>query len=169
MEEHTLSKLIFLVGTLLVFTTGFITANILSMTATVEHPFSVTSFLTGTYERSSPGDHITEDKIHVYQDEIIIDVQGASWATFTDTNSMDPLFDQGANSLELKPHSTSDVQVGDIISFKTPEGLIVHRIVEIGQDKQGWYAITKGDNNPSVDPDKVRFEDVHGVLVAVVY
>ena len=71
----------------------------------------------------------------------------------------------------MKPASPAILDVGDIISFypSFAEGLVVHRIIEIGNDNKGWYARTKGDNNPSADPGKVRFEDIHGVIVAILY
>jgi hypothetical protein len=46
---------------------------------------------------------------------------------------------------------------------------IVHRVIEIGNDEDGWYAITKGDNNPTPDPWKIRFEWVRRITVAVIY
>jgi hypothetical protein len=39
----------------------------------------------------------------------------------------------------------------------------------MGYDKEGWYAVTKGDNTGMNDPDKVRFEQIKFVLVGVLY
>ncbi len=122
-------------------------------------------------EKSSPGDWIKKDKIHVYEDRIIIDVKDAEWAEFTDTNSMDPFLDVSSNSIELKPEHENNLSIGDIISYRSKyaNGLIIHRIIEISEDDQGWYAVVKGDNNPQPDPGKIRFEQIEGVLVGILY
>jgi len=137
----------------------------------LERPLSLDNLLKGNIELESPQDHVNEESIHVFNDKIIIDVDGASWSTFTNTNSMDPLIDVGANGLEITPAKPTDVRVGDIVSYKpeSKKGLVIHRVVSTGHDGTGWYARTKGDNNPTIDPDKVRFENIHGVLIGVVY
>ncbi|MBN2567532.1 hypothetical protein JXB02_05620 [Candidatus Woesearchaeota archaeon] len=123
----------------------------------------------GTAERISPADHITEESVHVYESHIVIDLPGARWATFTDTNSMDPTIDAGANSIEIVPAGPEDVGVGDIISYTDGGSVIIHRVIGIGIDSEGWYARCKGDNNQDPDPDKVRFGQVTGIVVAVLY
>jgi len=104
-----------------------------------------------------------------YKDRIVIELPNVEWAEFTDTNSMDPFIDSESNSLELRPSSSSQLKVGDIISYRYEDSYIVHRIVQIGNDDKGWYALTKGDNNKKIDPDRVRFNQIHGVLVAILY
>lgn len=125
--------------------------------------------LFGGKELSSPGDWITEEQIKVYPQRIILDVEGASWASFTNTNSMDPYFDETAHAIEVKPADPEQINVGDIISYKTVYGILVHRVIEVGEDKDGIYYFVKGDNNRLTDPFKVRFEDVQGVVVAIIY
>jgi len=123
-----------------------------------------------TKERSSPADHITEDQIHVYNDRVSIDIQDATWGTFMDTNSMDPVLDAGHNSLELKPKDFKDVKLGDIIVYKSEEyGYIIHRVIATGFDTEGWYCTAKGDNNYSEDPWKIRFGQIEGIVVAIIY
>jgi len=122
-------------------------------------------------ERISPNDIIAEEQIHVYSDRIVIEVDNPQWATFTDTNSMDPLIDIGSNALQIIPVDEAQIDIGDIISFE-PEndsGVIIHRVVETGYDKDGWYAITKGDNNPTKDPGKIRFNQVKKLLIGIIY
>jgi hypothetical protein len=131
---------------------------------------SVASIASGASpERASPGDWVKEDKIFVYNDRVVIYLDNPEWAKFTDTNSMDPLFDAESNALEIVPASPDVLKVGDIIAYQIPEGTVIHRIVRIGTDDSGWYAIVKGDNNPGADPDKVRWEQVRRVLVAIIY
>jgi hypothetical protein len=127
--------------------------------------------LQGLQEKPSPKDRIKENQILVYKDEVIIKIKDVSWSTYTDTNSMDPIIDKGANGLEIKPESTKDIQLGDIIAYQKEgsNNIIVHRVIEINQDNQGWYVITKGDNNQVQDPYKIRFNEVKYILVGIIY
>ena len=119
-------------------------------------------------EVASPGDWIKEDQIKVFSDQVILDLTGASWAKFTDSNSMDPFLDVGANAIEVKPENPADISVGDVISYYSGNRIIVHRVVEIGNDGD-WYYVVKGDNNNFKDNVKVRFDDIFGVVVAIIY
>lgn len=122
-------------------------------------------------ERPSPHDIVPEKDIHVFSNKVVINLDDPEWAKFTDTNSMDPVIDEGANAIQIVPDKPEQVQVGDIISFSTKyePGVIIHRVIETGNDEQGWYAVTKGDNNAYRDPGKRRFSDVKKLLVAIVY
>ena len=132
---------------------------------------TVSVFFGSPSERISPFDHIKEDQIHVFQDRIIIDLENAEWARFTDTNSMDPVIDAGAHAIEIRPSSPDQIHIGDIMSYRSKyaEGIIIHRVVEIGEDEDGWFAKMKGDNNNLMDPGKIRFEQVERLVVAVIY
>ncbi len=123
----------------------------------------------GGVDIASPSDWISEDQIKVYEDKVILELSGASWATFTDTNSMDPFLDQGSNAIEMKPESEDQIKVGDIISYHYEDIIVIHRVIEIDIDEEGLFYRVKGDNNSFKDPNKVRFDDVTGVLVAIVY
>jgi len=120
---------------------------------------------------SDPAINIKQEQIHVSGDKVEIDFKGRNvlWATYKDSNSMDPFIDIGANALEIKPESTNDIHVGDVIAYRYGDGLIVHRVIEIGTDSEGWFAYTKGDNNPQKDPFRVRFEYIERITVAVIY
>jgi hypothetical protein len=122
-------------------------------------------------ELSSPFDRIKESQISVYRDRVMIDLKNAEWATFTDTNSMDPIIDSGANALEIVPASEKDIHLGDIVSYESDftDGVLIHRVVEIGYDELGWYMKAKGDNNNSQDPGRIRFSQVKRVVVAIIY
>lgn len=160
-----------LIPFMVIFLLGFTTAHVYDNLAAAGFQQPLTSAMGYAPERQSPGDHIPEERIHVYDDRIIIDIQDASWSTFSDTNSMDPFIDRGANGIELHPGRPENVDVGDVISFDASfaQGIVIHRVISTGEDENGWYAITKGDNNPSADPGKRRFKDIHGVLVGVLY
>ena len=103
-------------------------------------------------------------------DGVFIRLNNPQWAILADTNSMDPVFDAGSHLIQAFPTSAADIQVGDIVSYESPLNfVIVHRVIEIGNDDNGWYAIMKGDNNPRADPWKIRFDWVRRVTVMVVY
>jgi signal peptidase I len=119
----------------------------------------------------SPKDRIGEDQIHIYEDKIVIDISGATYAKYADTGSMDPFLDTEANGLEIKPISEEDIQVGDVITYQPgwTSNLVVHRVIQVGEDEQGWYAYTKGDNVSVIDPGKIRFDQVEYILIGVLY
>jgi hypothetical protein len=125
----------------------------------------------GPADRLSPQDRIAEENIRVEKDRVIINVPNAVWARFTDTKSMDPVLDVGANAIQIIPKDPSEIFPGDIVSYQSryADGIIIHRVIEIGYDEEGWYAIMKGDNNPRPDPGKIRFSQVRRVLVAIIY
>ena len=116
-------------------------------------------------------DHVSEDQIDVRGDGIAISLSGKDlrWTKYTNTNSMLPLLDEGYNGLEFVPESRDEIHVGDVISFFYKGENYVHRVIEIGTDEHGWYAITKGDSNKFIDDGKRRFEDVKGVLIGVIF
>jgi len=121
-------------------------------------------------EQLSPSARVGADAIHVYADKVVIDLEQPLWATFADTNSMDPLLDSGSFGIEVKPKSAEELNVGDVAAYRSENGeMVIHRIVEIGEDSEGLYFVFKGDNVPFVDPEQVRFEQIEAVLVAVIY
>jgi len=146
---------------------GFILAIIAFITTS--------TFLTVAYlnpaDVMSPHDRIHEGQIHIYPDKIVIEVKDATWASYTNTNSMDPLLDTGANGLEITPKNEDDIYRGDIVAYesKITPGLIIHRIVDIKEDEEGKYFIFKGDNNNTSDPEKVRFSQIKYILIGIIY
>jgi hypothetical protein len=122
-------------------------------------------------ERNSPFDRIQEKDIRVYEDHVKILIENPQWSTFTDTNSMDPILDKGANAIQIVPKSENEIHLGDIISYQSPysEDIIIHRVIKIGYDHLGWYAIAKGDNLEEEDPEKIRFEQIKRVVIAIIY
>jgi len=124
-------------------------------------------------ERPSPADRLTVNDVHVTNTRVTIDsVPGRVYETaiFTNTNSMDPLIDDGSQAIQIVPKTPEEIKVGDIISYDSgSHGTIIHRVIQISKDDKGWYATVKGDNNPSPDPIKVRFTMIRRVLVGVLY
>ena len=84
---------------------------------------------------------------------------------------MDPVFDAENHVIKIIPSKETDLEVGDIVSFKSNRvnGNIIHRIIEKRFDENGLYFVTKGDNNNNVDSEKVRFEQITGVVVGILY
>ncbi len=124
-----------------------------------------------TRDKPSPRGRIKNEQILVYDDEVVLKIKNPEWAIFADTKSMDPVIDSSSKAIEIVPESESELRVGDIVAYKSKysDGIIIHRIVDIGNDDDGWYAILKGDNNEQQDPGKIRFEQIKRVVVAVIY
>lgn len=117
---------------------------------------------------NAPSDFISEDKIITYPNKVVLEIENYSLSKYAPTKSMVPLFDSGANGIGIKPKSEDELHVGDIITFRQGKDLIVHRIVEKGIDKKGYFFITKGDNNNITD-GKIRFSQIDSVLVVLIY
>lgn len=86
------------------------------------------------------------------------------------SGSMFPTIVGGETLLIQYAPAKEDVHVGDILYFQIKDRLepSVHRVIEIGVDQNGWYAITQGDNNFYPD-QRIRFEQILGKVVGVLY
>ena len=125
-------------------------------------------------EKESPYDHIKEQNIKVFKEKVVLDINKVIWSRFADTHSMEPLLTIGANGLHIIPSSEDQIHIGDIISYYPDisgyrNKLILHRIIKTDRDEKGWYAIAKGDNLLEADPGKIRFEQVKGLLIGIIY
>lgn len=154
---------IFVVGTILLL------AILLSCISLASLPKQELPAARNSLELPSPADRIKEDQILVYEDMIIIKLSNVSLARYADTNSMDPVIDKEATGIEIVPKSEDDIHIGDIIVYENSGELIVHRVIAINYDEKGKYFIVKGDNNPTQDPKKVRFQDIKYILVGILY
>ncbi len=151
----------------IIFLIGFLSANLLSfyLVYGLEMPFLMNF---GVSYNDAPFDFIKQDQIQIYEDKIVINVEGASMSRYAPTGSMKPVLDEGANGIRVKPKSEDNIHVGDIITFKQGSHLIVHRVVDKGIDQEGIYFVTKGDNNSVVD-GKIRFLDIEYITVAMIW
>ena len=122
-------------------------------------------------EREGPKDRIKDSDINVHGSGVRIDISNANYRTYIDSNSMDPLIDAGTTTIEVKPKYASEIKVGDIVAYdvKGYDYAFVHRVADIGNDAEGVYFVTKGDNYWQEDPDKVRFSDIEGIVVGILY
>lgn len=69
--------------------------------------------------------------------------------------SMEPTYAPGA-LLIARPARSADIEVGDVVVFPSGtqhEPKIVHRVVALQSDGSRRIALTKGDNNPVLDPE----------------
>jgi hypothetical protein len=122
-------------------------------------------------EKDSPFDHVKDSQIRVLKNKVELNVNDVFWWTIEDTNSMDPLIDAGSTALSVKPKDEKGIRNGDVAFYKSQiiDSVIVHRVIEVNNDQKGWYSRFKGDNLIDPDPEFVRFPQVEGVLIGVIY
>jgi len=152
----------------LLFTAGFFSCvlliSIFSFFQTgTEKPLGIS--FSGTTD-NAPGDWIKTSQIQVTVDSVSINIPNVSISSYAPTGSMKPTFDTGANGIRIKPNSPEQIEVGDIITFGDEN--IVHRVIEKGTDENGYWFITKGDNN-QINDGKIKFEDIKYVTIGVLY
>ena len=154
----------------IIFLLGFLSANLIGLYLVygLEMPVSLNGLSFTSNDNSVPYNFVDEDQIIIYEDKIIIDIEGASMGRYAPTGSMKPLLDENSNGIRIVPKSEENIHIGDIISFKEGDYLVVHRVVDKGIDKQGVYFITKGDNN-NINDGKVRFENIKYVTIGVIW
>lgn len=75
------------------------------------------------------------------------------------SNSMAPVFSMG-DAVMLRQYDLDDIEVDDIIAFRSGNKIIIHRVVDIDN---GVY-ITKGDNNNDYDDLLLTIDDIEGVV-----
>jgi len=154
----------------IIFLLGFVSANLIGFYFVYgsEMPLGLLNLSLGSDNNSAPFDFVNENQIQIFDDKVVINVQGASIGKYAPTGSMLPVLDQGSNGIRIVPESESDIHVGDIISFESDNMLIIHRVVKIGKDNEGVYFITKGDNN-NINDEKIRFKDIKYITIGVIW
>lgn len=123
------------------------------------------------YEQTliGPKPRVSIANLTLSKDSAIINVDNLIPGIIAPTQSMSPTLEEDMIVLEKRPLSSSEIAVGDIIVYEFKGSRIIHRVIALGEDDIGWYAILKGDNNPAPDPQKVRFEQVRGIVVGIIY
>lgn len=82
------------------------------------------------------------------------------------SGSMEPTIMTGDLAISKVVDDTNNLKVGDIISFKTADNIVItHRIVEIDKDGTEKIYITKGDNNNEKDSEPVTASMIEGIYV----
>jgi len=154
---------------MLIFLVGFLSCFLvlyLASFAGLEKPLKLAGLSNQDYNLGAPGDWIKLADIRMTETSIIINVENASLSQYAPTGSMKPVFDAGANGIRIVPNAPEDINIGDIVTFG--ESNIVHRVVEKGIDEEGYWFITKGDNN-ALDDGMIRFSDINYVTIGVLY
>ena len=134
----------------------------------LENPLSWDLSFLGFSQANTPYDFIDREDILVYDDKVIINIDGVSIGRYTPTGSMEPLLDENSNGIRITPNSEEDIHIGDIITFKKNNDFIIHRVIDKGIDNNGTYFITKGDNN-NVSDGKIRFEDIRYLTIGILW
>jgi hypothetical protein len=93
-------------------------------------------------------------------------VPGAKLITVMPTGSMEPIFNERALLL-LEPARFEDLNIGDIVTYRSPyHGIVVvHRILE----KRGRNFWAKGDNNGRMDPVYITRENYQARVFGIIY
>jgi len=81
------------------------------------------------------------------------------------SNSMFPEYDVG-DIVIIDDVDPADIEIGDVIQYiREDKAIILHRVIEIEQDENGVYFITKGDANNDADTSPVLHQNVLGKAV----
>jgi hypothetical protein len=175
-KRKTSKRILFLELSIIFISIIFFMLLLLSMTPIMERPssgllYTLGSSLGFSMNQSSSSDFVTEEQIEIQKDRIIIYIPNAIMSSYAATGSMLPVINHTANGIEIPVTSVDQIHVGDIIAFqleKNSSELIVHRVIEIGYDNEGWYCITKGDNN-LVDDGKIREWQIKFKTIIIIY
>lgn len=151
---------------LIYFIFGVIIGFVLFLVISSGYFFSITGFSIRNSDFSS--NRILPEDIVVFEDYIMIKVKNATISSYEPSFSMNPLIDSLSNGIRIVPKSESDIRIGDIVTFNSKGKLFVHRVIDLGYDKEGLYFITKGDRNLFSD-EKIRFSDIKYVTIGVVW
>ncbi len=150
----------------IIFLLGFLSASAINFY--LVYGLEMPLMQTNNTENIAPSNYIDENQIQVYDDKVVINVENASLGEYASTGSMKPTLDENSNGIRIKPKSIDEISVGDIISFRKNNLLIIHRVIDKGKDENGIYFLTKGDNNNYID-GKVRFSDIEYKTIGVIW
>lgn len=102
----------------------------------MEGNFSGTPFLFA--QPSPPQDRIPQENIIVSNRSVSIFVNSPQWAAISDTKSMEPVLAYGSHAIGIEPSSPTEIQVGDIVSYRDYlNDTVIHRVAEMGYDDEG--------------------------------
>lgn len=80
------------------------------------------------------------------------------------SNSMAPYIKKGDAIIIRKLDKNTDVEVGDVIAFKSDKKIVVHRVDDVSKSNGKTVYITKGDANNSVDINAVKKKQIKGIV-----
>jgi len=117
---------------------------------------------------SSPQSYFSDEELLLHEGGLLLEHDDVRLVHFSDTGSMEPLISGESRGIVVSLESYGNLAVGDIIGFEKNKQTIVHRVIGLGEDAEGFYVITRGDNGFS-DDGKVRKEDIEYVVVGILY
>jgi hypothetical protein len=120
------------------------------------------------FQNQAPSNYINESQIHIYNDSVCIDIINASLSSYTATGSMTPTLSERADGIEIPIIDKSQINLGDLITYSKDNETIIHRVIEIGIDMDGWYIKEKGDFNIGID-EKIRWEQIKYKTIVLIY
>ena len=80
------------------------------------------------------------------------------------SGSMSPALDVGDVAIVIET-SPDEINIGDIIEYRTEEDTIIHRVIDVQEGEEGRVFITQGDANSSPDSDPVAPGQITGRVV----
>ncbi len=123
-------------------------------------------------ERISPNDWVKRDQIDYIEKSNLLTIKLPPIVKIfgvADTGSMDGLLDYGHNVIATDEFDRSKLAVGDIVVYQVYTTKIVHRIVEITEDKNGRIYRMRGDNNINIDPYYLRDLHIKWLVIGIIY
>ncbi len=121
-------------------------------------------------ERISPNDWIKREDIGYNGEFLTIRLKpNVKIFSIADTNSMDGLLDIGHNVFATDNFDRSKLAVGNLVIYQIYTTKIVHRIVEIREDKNGRIYRMRGDNNINIDPYYLRDLHIKWLVLGIIY
>lgn len=108
------------------------------------------------------------NKNQLYEQSFVdfLSMNKLSISDVTGTGSMKPCISRTSIIIYRNDFTEDNLKIGDIVYDTFHK--VLHRIVKIGQDEKGKYYIVQGDNNEIYD-GKIRFSDIKGVVVGIIY
>ena len=77
------------------------------------------------------------------------------------SDSMSPVININ-DLIIVKKSSEYEIELNDIISYKSNDEIITHRIIKTYEKEGKKFYITKGDNSEFEDSEKINFENIEG-------
>ena len=124
-------------------------------------------------EKISPNDWVRCDQIAYDEQTRTLKVGGLEPEVqvfgIADTGSMDGLMAYGHNVILTSNFDRNKLAAGDIVAYQVYANLVLHRIVEIGEDSQGRWYHTRGDNCIDNDPYRLRNDNIKWLCLGLIY
>lgn len=112
---------------------------------------------------------ITWNQIEADEHRLVINVDDALVGMTHNTGSMRPILDKNSIYIKQPVAEENNINLYDIVEYQNGNGRIIHQVIEIGRDGNGWYCRTKGINNKEADKKIVRFNQIKYRVIGVLF